>query len=247
VSGFFHIVSLGYRCRTSHRLREHFGHSTAFPFDWWITPIEGLIRFLDDWDVDRLYRPDQLRVHHKLFQKAWVENREYGFRLVHEFTRNRWRLATRQFLDEAPQVKARTAHLMAKFDELDSKRRRVLFVRNVSLREEGDAAGCEALRQAVLRRVPRADPEFLLISNSGMAAEGWIPLKVDDSLKEPWSGDPAAWNTPLSTLGFRLHRPGIPQPPRPTQEIPEGLLQPPGWSRLLPRPGFFSSLIRREA
>ena len=246
MSGFFHIVSLGYRCRTSHRLREHFGYWTAFPFDWWITPIEGLTRFIHDWDVDRLYRADQLRVRQMLFQKAWVENREYGFRLVHEFSRDRWTLTSRQFLREVPQVKARTSYLMSKFDELDSKRRRVLFVRNLSRDEEGDPAACEALRQAVIKRVPRADPEFLLISSTGVSAEGWIPLKIDDPSKEPWSGDAVVWDTALSTLGFRLHRPGIPQQPRPAKPLPEGLLEP-GYSRFFNRLGFLSGLIRKEA
>lgn len=243
MSGYFHIVSLGHRCRTTQRLREHFGYTTAFPFDWWITPVEGLIRFMHDWDADRLYRSDQLFVRHNLFQKAWVENREYGFRLVHEFTRDRWRLASRRFLEEVPVLKARTAHLMARFDDLDPKQRTVLFVRTLMASEEGDAAAFEELRRAVIARVPRARPEFVLISRTGIAAEGWIPLKIDDPSTERWSGDPVVWDTALSTLGFHLHRPGIPQPLRPLPDSPLDPVRAPLFQRL----GLISGPRRREA
>ena len=242
MSGYFHIVSLGHRCRTTQRLREHFGFTTAFPFDWWITPIEGLIRFMHDWDADRLYRPDQLFVRHNLFQKAWVENREYGFRLVHEFTRDRWRLASGRFLEEVPVLKARTAHLMARFDDMGPKQRTVLFVRTLMASEEGDAAACEALRRAVIARVPRARPAFVLISRTGMPAEGWIPLKIDDPSKEPWSGDAPLWDEALSSLGARLHRPGIPQQGGPQPAPPD-----PGpipWIMRLPG---LRGLVEREA
>ena len=61
MEGFTHIVSLGYRCRTTQRLREHYGFKTAFPFDWWITPLQSAVRVLRDWDLQRLYDPAKLR------------------------------------------------------------------------------------------------------------------------------------------------------------------------------------------
>jgi len=34
------IVSLGGNCEVAHQLRRRFGGERAFPFDWWITPLD---------------------------------------------------------------------------------------------------------------------------------------------------------------------------------------------------------------
>jgi hypothetical protein len=198
------------------RLREHFRAPVAFPFDWWNTPIDGLTRFLRDWDLDRLYDPGALRVRHKLFQPSWIENREYGIGLVHEFPRDRLSHLLGRYRDHIETPKSRTAHLMRKFDKLNNPAWSVLFVRNLSRDEEADPRACEQLREAVLGRVPKAKSQFVLISRSALEAPGWIPLRIDDPSKEPWSGDPAVWDPALASLGFRVERPdgraGLPPP-----------------------------------
>ncbi|MEI9965528.1 MAG: hypothetical protein WDM92_13485 [Caulobacteraceae bacterium] len=57
MTSFTDVVSLGYRCRTTRRIRDHFGVEAAYPFDWWITSAKGAMRFLRTWDVDDLFDP----------------------------------------------------------------------------------------------------------------------------------------------------------------------------------------------
>jgi hypothetical protein len=208
VTGFTHIVSLGHRCRTTQRLREHYGFKTAFPFDWWITPLQSAVRVLRDWDLERLYDPARLSEVRRWGRTLYVEHADYRIRLQHEFpmddARRHVLAGWREHLEAA---KTRTGHLMAKFDALDRKDRRVLFVRELKAGEERRSRLLSELREAVLAHAPRAESRFLLISPSGAAAEGWIPLQIDDPTVEPWTGAPQIWDAALDGLGFRLQRP----------------------------------------
>jgi hypothetical protein len=208
VEGFTHIVSLGYRCRTTQRLREHYGFKTAFPFDWWITPLESAVRVLRDWDIERLYDPARLKEARRWGRTLYIEHDDYRIRLQHEFPMDD---ARRHVLpgwrDRLAEAKARTAHLLQKFDALDRKDRRVLFVRELRAGEEGQQRLLGELREAALAHAARADARFLLISPGGAAADGWIPLRIDDPRSEPWTGTPQIWDTALAGLGFRLQRP----------------------------------------
>ena len=206
VTAFSHIVSLGYRCRTTQRLRDHFGFKTAFPFDWWITPMAGGAAFLRDWDVERLYDPSKLREVRRRGRTAFIEHTGYGLRLQHEFPMDDRLNVLPGWRAHIGEARARTVHLMEKFDLLNRPDRKVLFVRELMEEERADLAGVAALRQAVLDRTPRAEASFLLISPSGVEAEGWRPLRIDDPLKEPWQGTPAIWDGALSSLGYRFER-----------------------------------------
>lgn len=207
MQGFTHIVSLGCRCRTTQRLREHYGFKTAFPFDWWITPIDGAVRFLREWDLERLYDPARLREARRWGRTMYIEHRDYRIRLQHEFpmdeARRHVHAGWRGHIGEA---RARTDHLMRKFEGLDRPDRKVLFVRELRPGEEAQAARIAQLREAVLARAPRAQTRFLLISRQGIGAEGWTPLAIDDPRPEPWTGTPEIWDAALGTLAFRLER-----------------------------------------
>jgi hypothetical protein len=207
VTAFTHIVSLGYRCRTTQRLRDHFGFRTAFPFDWWITPLAGGAAFLRDWDVDRLYDLSRLKPVRRWGRTLYVEHTGYRIRLQHEFPMD---IAREHVLpgwrDHLAEAKSRTAHLMQKFDQLDRPDRRVLFVRELTPAEQGEPGAIAALRDAVLDRTPRAEAEFLLISPSGARAEGWRALRIDDPVKAPWTGTPAIWDAALEGLGHSFER-----------------------------------------
>ena len=206
MTAFSHIVSLGYRCRTTHRLREHFGFSTAFPFDWWITPLKGGIAFLHDWDLDRLYDPARLREHRRWGRTLYIAHADYGVRLQHEFPMDERQRVLPRWRAAIPEARARTAHLMEKFGNLDRPDRTVLFVRELTPGEETRPDLIAGLREAVLARVPRAQSTFLLISRTGVKAEGWISLRIDDPMEEPWTGTAEIWDAALGALGFSFGR-----------------------------------------
>ena len=208
MTAFSHIVSLGYRCRTTQRLRDHFGFKTAFPFDWWITPLAAGAAVLRDWDLDRLYDPSKLREVKRWGRTLFIEHTHYRIRLQHEFPMDQARVRVLPgWQDHIGEARARTAHLMEKFDQLDRPDRQVLFVRELTGGEQGDLAGIAALRQAALERAPKAEASFLLISPTGAEAEGWRALRIDDPVKEPWTGTPEIWDAALDGLGYRFERP----------------------------------------
>ncbi len=204
---FSHIVSLGYRCRTTQRLREHFGFKTAFPFDWWITPLAGGANFLRDWDLDRLYDLAQLREIRRWGRLRYIEHAGYGLRLQHEFPMDpKQEYVLPGWRDHIAEARSRTAHLMDKFDLLNRPDRKVLWVRELMPGETRQPAALAALRLAVIDRSPEARSSFLLISPSGVEATGWRSLKIDDPVKEPWTGDPEIWDPALGSLGYSFER-----------------------------------------
>ncbi len=200
------LVSLGYNCRTTRRVRDHFQYESAFPFDWWVTPLKGAARFLSDWDVERLFDPDQLAEERAGESIAYVHHRRYGIKLQHDFPIKDGRvvLGWREHIDSA---KSRTRHLMAKLDCLDDPARRILFYRELSPLERPEPTLLKALRKQAAARAQRAHHAFLLISPQGVAAEGWMPLRINDPDPAPWSGNPQIWNDALASLGFSLVAP----------------------------------------
>lgn len=79
------IVSLGCRCATTFNLRRYYSFSSAYPFDWWITPERGVLGLLDRPDVDWLYDPRELEL---AADHRSVQHRALGVMLHHEFPRH---------------------------------------------------------------------------------------------------------------------------------------------------------------
>lgn len=206
MTNFTEIVSLGYRCRTTERLRKYFGFDQAFPFDWWITPLRGGADFLREWNADILYNPDLLvEETERRGDIAFIRNERYRIKLQHEFPKAAARgSVSPDWRAHLAQAKARTMHLMARFDRLDDPARAVLFVREIASRDLGRPRHLALLREAVVQRAGAARASFLLISPAPVAAPGWEVVVVDDPDPRPWQGSPAVWDTALARLGHRL-------------------------------------------
>ena len=202
---FTHVISLGYHCRTARRLRDHYGFNSSLPFDWWLTPLDGTVKFLEDWDIETLYDPRLLKERRLKGRLANIVNARYGIRLEHEFPRDEAGAVAAGWRDHIDQARARTAHLMDKFERMNRPNRRVLAVRELAPEECGQDELQRALYKTICRRLRRARLRFLLISPTGVEAPGWIPLKIDDR-SAAWRGDPALWDQALDPLGFTLLR-----------------------------------------
>ena len=202
---FTDVVSLGYNCRTTHRLREHFATRRAFPLDWWVTPLKGAVNFLRDWDLERLYDPQHLCEIAGDDQVAYIENALYGIKLQHEFPLGEGKLGVLPgWRDHIEQAKSRTRFLMDRFDGLNERGNRILFVRELGPDERRAPQLCIYLKQLIRGRLPLARCVFLLISADGMSVQGWHALKVDDPTIVPWWGNPQIWDRALSSLGFEV-------------------------------------------
>jgi hypothetical protein len=80
-----HVVSLGGQCETAYNLRRYFDFSTAYPFDWWVSPLSTVIRLLRDFDIDALYDTRRLE---GTADFGTVIHRDYDLQLHHEFPRD---------------------------------------------------------------------------------------------------------------------------------------------------------------
>lgn len=212
---FTHVVPIGANCRVSYQLRRHLGTDAAWPFDWWIAPIQGTTRYLAELDPARLYDPDALEEMTVDGACVAVRSRRYGVRLLHEFPRVDAQgvrtVVAPGWHAHIAAARARHEHLLARLRALDVPGKRILFVRYKLGIDEGDLdpqACVAALRAALAPHFRRASFEFLLINVPGAAADergGVHAIDVDEAPAagpEAWRGDDAAWSRALARSGL---------------------------------------------
>lgn len=179
------IVSLGMRCAVAYNLRRYFNFATAMPFDWWLTPPEGLRQLLSDFDVDYLYDPDLLELTENA---ASVLHKELEILLHHEFPRDFDRPdepVLPNFAEHIEAPRARTVRLRDRLMSANRDGERILFVR--------EADYDDALIQTLHASFDRA-----------LWSCVWIE-KIPDGDFE-WTSDPELWDAALSRLGVALDR-----------------------------------------
>lgn len=120
------IVSIGSNCEVTWNLRNHFGLSDAYPFDWWITPHNALLKLLENrlgglFEASNLYIPDD---------KSTVVDRYYNIMYHHDFSRDE------NHKIDINAIEPQLAHLKEKYRFLTNRfinnlsNKRVLLVRN---------------------------------------------------------------------------------------------------------------------
>src|SRR4051794_12157646 len=79
------VVSLGPNCRNAFNLRRIIGDETAYPFDWWITPVRSMLAMIGpDFTFD--LQPSDLSIESDC---ETVLNRRLNLLHHHDFPRNR--------------------------------------------------------------------------------------------------------------------------------------------------------------
>jgi hypothetical protein len=185
------IVSLGPRCATSYNLRRYFNFSSAFPFDWWISPEVGVADVLRNLDVEKIYDPDRIEI---TPAGQSVRHKDFGILLHHEFPRHseiEGHTVKENFRDFIAGPKQRTQHLFAKLADLNREGERIAFVREQIASDEIEAA--------LLERFDLA--QWCLISID----------KVTEESVHGWKCNPILWDALLEKLNISLdptaHRP----------------------------------------
>jgi len=211
-----YIISLGGNCRTAWNVRRFFNFSTAFPFDWWITPWRALDELLSDFDIDRLYCPDLLEeVRANDGAIASIRHRELGIILQHEFPRdwyspgNPVRIDWRESLAKP---KHRTRYLLDRFASLETAGTRILFVRNTLHRavDGTNSISPDVTAERLRMLFPLANIHLLLINCPIEVRDPAINhLNFDDAAEE-WRGDWEVWQRALKSTGFRLENATLP-------------------------------------
>ncbi len=203
-----HVVPLGVSCRASYQARAFFESKAAYPFDWWLTPIDGLTRYLSDPDPDRVYGAgalDELVVDGHV---ASVVAPEFGFRLYHEFPREDVSLPVSAVAPNwgrhVAKLRAHHTRRLNRLLALDRPGNRILFVRD-RLHIEGESDSDEAaelvakLWDVLSNRWSRAEIELLVLNvpcDRRVPQRGVRWVDFEDVRGGPavgWKGDSTQW------------------------------------------------------
>jgi hypothetical protein len=224
---FTHVVPLGLSCRVTYQARTYFRAGVSHPFDWWITPVEGLARYISLFDPDRIYRADALG---ELIEDGWISSiasREFGFLLYHEFPRRKAAPPIRVVSADwrAGIAAARETHVrkLERLAALDRPGNRILFVRDRLESAEDPAstqALVDALWQALRGRWSAAQITLLLVNLPAFTppCASVVRANFDDPAGPPpesWRGEDARWAAAFAALGFDPPGAGAPAPPPP--------------------------------
>lgn len=211
---FTHVVPLGASCRLTYQLRRCSRSVAGYPFDWWITPLDGLTRYLETPDPDRIFAADALAEEVSDGHIQSIVSREFGFSLFHDFPRVQvgrpTRVVSPDWRESLPAVRARHLRRLERLLALNAPGHRVLFVRH---RGDLPTGACESavsrLWQVLETRWRRADVRLLLMNVPGAAPVGdhIRSISVGDAPgpgAEAWRGDDREWASAFERLGLAL-------------------------------------------
>jgi hypothetical protein len=162
------FVSLGYRCETAWQIREFYGQTEAYPFDWLVTPFDTLPLMIEE-DFEAIADPRYLRVTQYGQGAGWsVENTRYKLLLHHEFERAEDRTIVPHWLNGLGQVVDKFAYLRKRWTRLMNSSEQVCFIRRIGRIEipseqqlRTDREHYLAVFAAIRNRAPRVRPLYL--------------------------------------------------------------------------------------
>jgi len=224
---FTHVVPLGLSCRVTYQVRRYFGVGAAYPFDWWISPLAGLARYLRVLEPSRIYDEHRLREVVIDGNVTTLESIEFGIQPFHEFPRRREgavSLVEAGWRDQLPAAAARHSARVERLLGLDRRDNTVLFVRDRFAADREAASEQEAvdsLWRALTERFARCAAHLLLINLPGVRlpeSERVLSLSFDDRpgpAPEEWRGEDAPWDTGFASLRLQPLRELAPEPNAP--------------------------------
>ncbi len=211
-----HVVPLGLSCRVTYQVRVFFGSEVAYPFDWTMTPLEGLARYLAVLDPDRIYSEAALEEVVVDGRVDALQSREFGLWLYHEFPRRRdgdVSVVSPGWQEHLAFAKERHARRLQRLKGLDAAGHRILFIRHKLDVDPGRRAAqqpVEALWNVLRRQWSRADIRLLLINLPAIdpPSPRVLQLSFEDlpgPEPEVWRGNAERWASALASLGLTLH------------------------------------------
>jgi hypothetical protein len=214
---FTHVVPLGISCRVTYQVRVCFRSWKVYPFDWWITPLAGLTRYLAEPDISKLYASDSLQEIFTDGEVSAIRSTVYGFRLFHEFPRqpgaNVLAAVAPGWRTHIGAAAERHEKRLGRLLRLNRRGNRILFVRHQFCSEPGvkseeDPGPAVAAIWEVLRSNWReADISLLLVNFAPVCSlpEGVLLLDFEELPGPPqqlWRGDDEQWKRNFTSRGL---------------------------------------------
>jgi hypothetical protein len=188
------------------------------PFDWWYTPLLGLINLLSDNDPERLYDLESL-VEVERRGGTEVFNMRYGIEFSHSFPKGAdERLTSDWRIDPLDKFRVVTRRLWEYFVNADEPDGRILFFRMATeddLRKPAaiHIADMLRLKEALARIFSRSDFRIVLLNYPSLEIEAsFLDRKKLDCFvfstvyydRQPdWRGLPQDWDAAFSGIPFQ--------------------------------------------
>ncbi len=205
------VVSLGSNCEVTDSIRDYYGIDRAYPFDWWITPLDSVVRLLEA-RFDGLLDPGQVS---RTEDGHTVVCRRFNIMHHHDFARSPDAKVAPNLGDQFPHAQQKFRHLTQRFLR-DCAAGRTLFLRNratsdphlPAIGDESSDAALLKLWRTLRATFPEADMTLLAtnLGRKGSLEAGQIIL---DEITDHGDGrnhrvSPRGWNELFDRQGFRL-------------------------------------------
>lgn len=208
-----HVVSLGAYCATAYNLRRYYEQAgerlPAHNFDWWISPLSGLIQFFEEPDLEGLYDIEALECVVAEDGFPVVRHKRLGIEFVHEFQRRTLTPALVDapgFLADLAKAKERTLALGTRLLGLNREGNHVAFFRTAHPSDFGDAGGQLARLVAVLDTVYDKATYTVVVTHGQQdawpMARGGAFVPFASTGKGDWRGHEPDWNVFLAGTGI---------------------------------------------
>jgi hypothetical protein len=216
---FSHLVPLGLSCRVTHQVRRFSDIGIAYPFDWWLSPLSGLARYLADPDPERIYSPSRLEEVLEDGRIKAIRSIEFGIELFHEFPRLRIPVNGAEVSVVAPDWEAHIGAAREKHSvrlqrllATNQSGNRILFVRHrydADRQGPAPAADIRALHSALQAKWSKTQIVLMLVNvpSDGPLPTGVRSVSIEDvpgPSGHEWQGSSAPWQAAFETQRIRL-------------------------------------------
>jgi hypothetical protein len=225
-----HVVPLGMSCRVTYQLRTYFRSDAAYPFDWWISSMGGITRYLKNPNPQRIFSTEDL---YEQIEDGWIHaiaSRKFGFQLFHEFPRQKevppMRVVSPSWREHISEARSRHEVRLQRLLDLDDPRNTILFVRDKLDIFDDEAPfqdRVDDLWLTLKARWQHARIRLLLINvpNFMPPCQQVQHLKFDDLPGEPpeaWRGNDAKWAAAFASLGLPASTDALPLKSKPSPD-----------------------------
>lgn len=193
---YYKIISLGRACDIAHQIRRHFGQTEAYPFDWLITPFQGLIKTIDS-DFGGFLSIDQL-----IIKDNYVYGRDSDIIYYHDFEG----VDASNLEKLLPEVREKYARRVDRWQKAISTGEPILFIRGYQNMSYGiiDESDAKSVYQSLLKTYPGVNAHILAQNTPEAKIEALRGEKIQIvNIAMPpsgWSGDDVAWSEVFERL-----------------------------------------------
>ena len=202
------VISLGQACTVAGAMREYGIRITAYPFDWIVSPFQGLYQALSD-NFEHFLQEDSLTI--RSYDRYGVVD-YCGFEFVHDFPvmqpndefaeligeghvtggvlRDDWR----SFL---PQVKTKYKRRIDRLhDTFSTAQEKIYLIRYGGISREQAIQ----LRDLLYKRYPQLDFELIVLAHSSDMKNKWDLKNIQNFYLD--EKEPQQWKELFTSLGF---------------------------------------------